>query len=88
MGCVCTLEVEQLFFIKTIKIMKIYSIDDYDYLVQNGCYPDGYVEGLGIVSSQTVTVKSALPNYPNDRALGIDRRTQFISTKKYLLSYL
>jgi hypothetical protein len=68
--------------IRTTKAMKIYSIDDYDYLAQHGCYPDGYVEGLGMVSSQTVTVKSALPNYPNERALGIDRRTQFISTIK------
>lgn len=60
--------------------MKIYSMDDYSYLVQNGCYPDGYVEGLGMVSSQTVTVKSTSPSYPNERALGIDRRTQFIRT--------
>lgn len=59
--------------------MKIYSIDDYDYLVRNGCCPDGYVEGLGIVISQTVTVKSTSPDYPNDRTLGIDRRTQFMS---------
>jgi hypothetical protein len=60
--------------------MKIYSIDDYDYLVRNGCCPDGYVEGLGMISSQTITVKSVSPNYPNENTLGIDRRTQFMST--------
>ena len=60
--------------------MQVYSKDDYDYLIRNGCYPDGYVEGLGLVSSDTVSVISTSPSYPNDRALGIDRRTQFMST--------
>ena len=62
--------------------MKIYSKDDYEFLVRNGCYPDGYVEGLGIVGSQTVSVMSTAPAYPNTKALGIDRRTQFLSTIK------
>jgi len=62
--------------------MKIYSKDDYEFLVRNGCYPDGYVEGLGIVGSQTVSVMSTAPVYPNTKALGIDRRTQFLSTIK------
>ena len=60
--------------------MEIYSKDDYAYLVRNGCYPDGYVEGVGIVSSQSIPIMSTAPSYPNERALGIDRRTQFMSS--------
>jgi hypothetical protein len=62
--------------------IRIYSLDDYTFLVRNGCCPEGYVEGLGMVSSQTVTVKSPSPSYPNERALGIDRRTQFLSSMR------
>jgi hypothetical protein len=60
--------------------MKIYSQDDYEYLTRNGCYPDGYVDGLGIVSSQMVPVRSTSPSYPNERTLGIEKRTQFLSS--------
>jgi hypothetical protein len=66
--------------IKQQEIMKFYSKDEYKYLTRNGCYPDGYVDGLGLVSSRTVTVRSTSPSYPNERTLGIERRTQFISS--------
>jgi hypothetical protein len=42
-----------------------------------GYYPEGYVEGLGFASSHTVSVKSPVPNYPNHKAYGIERGTNF-----------
>ena len=57
--------------------MKTYSKDDYYYLLHNGCYPDGYVEGIGFVSSRTVITKSPVPSYPNHKAYGITRDTTF-----------
>jgi hypothetical protein len=44
--------------------MKTYSKDDYYYLLHNGCYPDGYVEGPGFVSHRPVPVKSPVATYP------------------------
>jgi hypothetical protein len=41
--------------------MDIYTQDDYYYLVHNGCYPDGYVEGLGFVSSRMLTIRKKHP---------------------------